>query len=180
MQRACAVRLHRDFQIPRNPWPPPRNDPRYWRISLCNASPSNRGIQLSSGNMCGDTVEFCMRMHFGVARFSRRSRGGWRGRRAMAGASFRAFHPPRLCGILRPRTSRNYISRERRGDGMPFPFLTPFLPSFHHSHGCHLLKFKTPPLVKRMPRFRIESRCNFERKISRRDKLRPSACVCFP
>lgn len=63
-----------------------------------------------------------------------------------------------------PRTSRNYISRATRWEGTPSSKL-------HHSHGCHLLKFKTPaPLyVKRMLRFRIESRCNFERKISRRE-----------
>lgn len=75
-------------------------------------------------------------------------------------ASFRAFHPQRLCGIqhLAPR---EITSRERHDGGTEAP-------EFHHSRGCHLLKFKTPPFVKRMPRFRIESRCNFERKISRR------------
>lgn len=107
------VRLHRDFQIPRSS----RHDPRYWRISLCNASSLNRGIQLSSGNMCGGTVEFCMRMRFKRDFLGAPSREGGRRRGGGGGggdASFRAFHPQRLCGISAPRTSRNYISRATR------------------------------------------------------------------
>lgn len=56
--------------------------------------------------MCGDTVEFCMRMHFGRDFPGRIREDG------DEAASFRAFHSSRLCGIQLRLTPRNYISAD--------------------------------------------------------------------
>lgn len=111
------------------------------------------------------------------ARFSRRSpsrAGGWRRRGEERVAAGRGGGGRRR---RRARLSERFI----RSDCAEFSTShleklhlesdtmgAPEAPELHHSRGCHLLKFTTPPFVKRMPRFRIESRCNFERKISRR------------
>jgi len=108
-----------------------RRDPRYWRISLCNASSLNRGIQLSSSNMCGDTVEFCMRMHFG-----RDFLDTPRERRRWGGASSERFIRRNCVEFsCAPYTEKLHLECDSTGRGS--------LRSSHHSHGCHLLKFKT-------------------------------------
>lgn len=113
-----------------------------------------RGIQLSSSNMCGDTVEFCMRMHFGRD-FLGRARGG--------GGVFPSVSSVAIVRNSAARlTPRNYILRTSSTGSFPsFPFR---LSSIIRC-GCHLLKFKTSLSWNVCYDSRIESRCNFQRKI---------------
>jgi len=83
----------------------PLVDPQYWRISLYNTSSLNRCIQLSSSNMCSNTVEFCMWMHF---RYDFLGRSRWRKRRLSE-----RFIRSRLCEIQLRALYREITSWER-------------------------------------------------------------------
>lgn len=110
------------------PWIAVRN----FRAAICAATRSSSAYECISG-----------------AIFSRAS--------AKEAASFRAFHPPRLCGIqLRALHLRNYILRTG-----PSPL------QLHHSLWLSLIEIQDTPLTWNVCHdSRIESRCNFQRKIS--------------
>lgn len=115
----------------------------YWRISLCNASSLNRGIQLRAA-ICAATRSSSACECISGAIFSgaqedeskrdkdegryrakrrkgrERGGGGEGGMREATVASFRAFHPSRLCGIQLRLTPRNYISRATRPSLLSF------------------------------------------------------------
>jgi len=133
--------------------------PRYWRISLCNASSLNRSIQLSSRH--GRVLH----ANAFRARFSRAPP-------RMKPASFRASHPPRLCGIQLPYSEKLHLENGLDGSASP--------PSSVTRYSCHLLKFKTHVSWNVCYDSRIKSRCNFQRKIQQTGKLHPRASLLSP
>lgn len=159
------------------PIPPPvvlARDSRYWRISLCNASPLNRNIQLSGSDMCAATRSSSACECISVRDFLRdapRGRGaGGRGEGRRGGGSLGAFHPSRLCGIqLRararartPYTEKLHLEERLRRAGA-FP-----APSFAR---LSLIEIQDAPFAQTYAAiFRIESCCNFHGKISFEDE----------
>lgn len=117
--------------------------------------PLNRGIQLSSSNMCGDTVEFCMRMHFGRDFLVRESGcGGGRGGGGDGGGGG-VFPSVSSVAIVRnfsvARLTPEKLHLESDVDARPGWQKSPSV-SIIRARGCHLLKFRTVSLSRNVCR----------------------------